>query len=1613
VQDLTRRTTWIPILLLLIAFSTPAAGAAADTPTTVQLSTSGSVTSPPAIDYRWRDLARNDYAQTYIENYAYDDATVSVTYQATGEPTFVGHLSATNLKPNFAYQIKIVGKPTGLFTPEQGGDDAANERIGYAGRWWEVAPGSGNRDDAYYEAHRNDPAYIFEAYLLFDFFLTDRFGDAEIDFALDSSYHVLFWDWQRTQGACDHPLKTTTVSGAAGDPAYSQDVGPTTVGVYPQIERLCNGTTALPTGVYRCRLLLTEESFHSGYGNWAPAMINDDVEFTIEAGLFPPLIAAEPAYTAGTSNAISWQSVAGAAQYLVQCAEDAAFTSIVDDSGWISGTGHTFTGLADGITYRYRVKAGDGLGGESQYSSAVWSTQDATAPSSAVGALPATSGVSVFDVPFTASDAVSGVDHVRLFYRVDGGAYVQFDGPVTASPIAFTAPSDGFYEFHTTAVDGAGNEEAAPAADDASITVDTSGGAPTAESVVLAAVASATPEAEDLAVTYDLGGGAATAAVGWYRDGVAQMTLYLPMEGDGPAALKNYAWIGNPDATAGGDPFWDAAGGADGHGAFIFDGDDELAADACMPTGNSYTKTAWIYRTGSGADGGNAVLGGASDAGGHLLWAPDAEGNRLGAGHDGAWNSVQDPVPLATGAWTFAAVTYDSAGDLMILYRDGAEVDRATVAADIADATVFVGSRGPTGGCNWVGAIDDVRIYAHALAPEQIAALFAADGRDRVVAAETAPFEIWQARVTPFSPDAAGATVASNTVTVGANGDAGAAAYVDIGNPASEAGHAMTGWGPTEPDAHGGGWGGIGSESPPGRCRTIWSPLEAAPVETWASLELDFGPSSTNPKCLTVRYLDGGSDDSFDISIDGQFYHSIYAPPGAETWRWVRMDATGITGIRTVTFTATGPAGTYYTPFGQVGIDKVYVGTQIAVVPRNADPEAVEVASCGQTRTADVHFGLDCDDEAIRGYVARVRCADEDGSLAFGADDVSVNILPAGLSAGEYQLSVYQQPGAGANDWTIAYRIPGETTGIPSDEDLFAIEMLAAAEGEGRLVVESVELETLSGGPQPPAGRGEATIVVDCSPPTGTLAINGGAGATGNTAVVLDSDITDISALQMRFSNDGTWADAEADWIDYEPSHAWELAAGDEGPRTVSAEYRDRVGNVLALQDGIFYDTSGLDPVTELAAEPGRDKITVSWNYTGDPTNRVEIWRGMWYGDAAADTSVSAYPEYDDLPDDFIPDRPADRAAAAAPGSGWHLIATVDPATTSYVDFPNEPAGLRRGIYWYEIFVRDVLDASSDRAEPNARALSYLPGDVGAPTAPRGWDGAITIGQDINTFGLCYGTGDGDPGYDPHCDLGPTDDHSGTGIPATDDAIDFPDLMILAQNFDSVLAKTPILGENAPILLTWTGIEPGVWSLSLAGEGSGLKGLRLTADTAEGSAAGVTAGELVRAQEAPCFLRNIPGRGLDAGLALLGRGLGFEGEGELLRVILDPDADIADVSIEVRGPDGRPLDFTLSTAGTTPPATGVLMLRPNYPNPFNPATRIAFTLDSEQRVRLSIYRIDGRRIATLVDSALPAGDHEITWRGRDNRGRRVSSGVYFFRIEAGGHEESRKMMLLK
>ena len=100
---------------------------------------------------------------------------------------------------------------------------------------------------------------------------------------------------------------------------------------------------------------------------------------------------------------------------------------------------------------------------------------------------------------------------------------------------------------------------------------------------------------------------------------------------------------------------------------------------------------------------------------------------------------------------------------------------------------------------------------------------------------------------------------------------------------------------------------------------------------------------------------------------------------------------------------------------------------------------------------------------------------------------------------------------------------------------------------------------------------------------------------------------------------------------------------------------------------------------------------------------------------------------------------------------------------------------------------------------------------------------------------------------------------------------------------------------------------------------------------------------------------------------------------------------------------------SLAVAGV-PQRTALL---PAHPNPFNPKVTIPFSLGAAGPARVAIYDVSGRRVAKLVDGTRPAGPQSVVWQGRDESGRSLGSGVYFVRLEAPGHSETQKLVLMR
>ncbi len=88
----------------------------------------------------------------------------------------------------------------------------------------------------------------------------------------------------------------------------------------------------------------------------------------------------------------------------------------------------------------------------------------------------------------------------------------------------------------------------------------------------------------------------------------------------------------------------------------------------------------------------------------------------------------------------------------------------------------------------------------------------------------------------------------------------------------------------------------------------------------------------------------------------------------------------------------------------------------------------------------------------------------------------------------------------------------------------------------------------------------------------------------------------------------------------------------------------------------------------------------------------------------------------------------------------------------------------------------------------------------------------------------------------------------------------------------------------------------------------------------------------------------------------------------------------------------------------------------NYPNPFNPTTTINYSLKENSKVSLNIYNIKGQKVKQLISNSagqFSAGQHSVVWNGKDDNGKTVSSGIYFYKLKTGDYEKTKKMILIK
>ncbi len=322
-----------------------------------------------------------------------------------------------------------------------------------------------------------------------------------------------------------------------------------------------------------------------------------------------------------------------------------------------------------------------------------------------------------------------------------------------------------------------------------------------------------------------------------------------------------------------------------------------------------------------------------------------------------------------------------------------------------------------------------------------------------------------------------------------------------------------------------------------------------------------------------------------------------------------------------------------------------------------------------------------------------------------------------------------------------------------------------------------------------------------------------------------------------------------------------------------------------------------------------------------------------------------------------------------------------------------------------------------------AEVKAYL-ADITAPGNLNTGDGRVDF-EDLSAWSLSYWAGvqgyTGSAQYKVKYDFGPTNDNYIFSLPQLDGKIDFEDLLIFSISYGQTAghylpkaaaqSSQPLeISLGAPAA---NGNEINI-PVVLSGGVTDVRGLKLEINGQFGAFLGAEKGELLKQYASPVpLLSRVEGRTVYLDLAVMGldaSAIDRPGEVAMLRFTGNPRVQLA--SFEARGSRNTPLEMKkVRGAGETEPT--VFALLQNYPNPFNPTTTIEYQVPAQAMTDIEIYNMLGERVATLVHEVQPAGFYTVQWKGTNDGGAKVATGVYFYRMRAGEFNMVKKMLLVK
>jgi len=409
------------------------------------------------------------------------------------------------------------------------------------------------------------------------------------------------------------------------------------------------------------------------------------------------------------------------------------------------------------------------------------------------------------------------------------------------------------------------------------------------------------------------------------------------------------------------------------------------------------------------------------------------------------------------------------------------------------------------------------------------------------------------------------------------------------------------------------------------------------------------------------------------------------------------------------------------------------------------------------------------------------------------------------------------------------------------------------------------------------------------------------------------------------------------------------------------------VSEPVAAYDGVPPAPVAWVRAVDTPADEG-GKITVSW--TASPDDKMfEVWGYPVRG-------VTGYRIY----------------RKALGEEEFQLAGTAPAGATTFVD----EVGVNNQTYIYKVFAADASNEVASEVEEQAFAAA----NVGVPVGDFTSDGMVGF-DDFFAFVTAFGTTSEQVEFDPLFDL------------TSDDKVDFEDFFAFVEHF----GETTGAAKQVPVVL---GINTAARLLTQVKEdGSDLVIDAAVEGAVEAKGCGFVlkydprAYEFVRAEASTDLPMLVKDEGGELAFAYaVGKPTS---EALKVRFYFRPKDELGGAINVLRAVVADPFNRLnpVEVLRQTIVAPKAFALGQNRPNPFNPTTVIEYVLPESAPVKLEVYNLLGQVVRTLVDEEQMAGRYSVVWDGRDDLGREVASGIYFYRLSAGKFHAVRRMALVR